>query len=41
MDGKVLHYHSDGTGRDGYIVVNEGGFSAITHKGISRNSFWS
>jgi len=25
LNGKVIHYHSDGTGRDNYITVNEGG----------------
>ena len=28
MENKVTHYHSDGTGRDTYIIVNEGGRSS-------------
>ena len=27
ISGKNLHYASDGTGRDSYIVINEGGLS--------------
>ena len=25
FENKVTHYHSDGSGRDNYILVNEGG----------------
>jgi len=26
-DGKPIHYHSDGSGRDNYITTNSGGFA--------------
>ena len=31
IEGKPLHYQQDGTGRDGYISFNHGGFSSIDH----------
>jgi len=37
-DGKPIHYHSDGSGRDNYITVNSGGFA---RGGKTQDHFYS
>mmetsp|Transcript_15533 Transcript_15533/g.1396 ORF Transcript_15533/g.1396 Transcript_15533/m.1396 type:complete len:117 (+) Transcript_15533:109-459(+) len=32
LPAKHLHYHSDGTGRDKYIIVDEGGLAGRSYK---------
>ncbi len=37
--GKRLHYHVDGTGRDSYIHVTDGGFTSKYGKMNDRDAY--
>jgi hypothetical protein len=41
LDNKVTHYHSDGSGRDNYIGIDEGMFFILILKGGRSNNYSS
>ena len=40
-NGHAIGYNNDGSGRDGYIFHNNGGFNSPTFKNFGKNSFYN
>eukprot|EP00347_Sterkiella_histriomuscorum_P004546 403360052 len=41
INSKSIHYHSNGTGRDSYIMINQGGFQIENRAGEQNGSFYN
>ena len=41
LNGKPVHYNNDGTGRDGYIFHNAGGFMSPSYKNPGKYTFFN
>jgi hypothetical protein len=41
MNGRPIHYNTDGTGRDGYIFHNHGGFMSPASKNPGKDTFFN